>query len=160
MHRLPKTSVGLAIRKNRFRAIGDEITEIVGSLIALRRACSRRGTWPGSPDDYDKTIDALAERAAVMRGTSIDAVMSETDDATVKIRSKNATGATRNDVERALAKLERRLRWLIDHTKSDPPTQLLYVQTLTLVERQQWRFEQRATGSSPRSDAAGEETPV
>jgi hypothetical protein len=163
MHRIPNTPIGLVIRKNRFRQIGAELTEVVAALVGLNRSYSSelptakgdRGIGRDEPArlDFAGEIAALSERAAIMRNTSIAVVASETESAAVEQTSKRGSAVTRDDIERALAKLERRLRWLIDHTKSDPPTQLLYVQALTAVERQQWRLEQQRLETSSVADA-------
>jgi len=163
MHRIPKTPIGLVIRKSRFRAISSEISEVVAALVGLRRAYSAAGSTPhkeaalvfGWPDDFEAHIERLTERAAVMRGTSTDAIASETAAGTFEQSSEATTAAREADIERALAKLERRLRWLIEHTKSEPATRLLYVEALISVERQQWRLEQQQRVTSSDAKSAG-----
>jgi hypothetical protein len=80
MHRIPKSPIGLLICKNRFRVIGEELTEVVAALHALRADYEALEAPGGQVDlrgvaaDLDRQIDTLTERAAVMRGMRIVAV--------------------------------------------------------------------------------------
>jgi hypothetical protein len=161
MPRIPNTPIGLLIRESRFAAISVGANEVMVALSDVRDFYGRlRAESSTSPvvgallasciEELDEITEALAERIAVLRGVSIGDVRITSDDLT----GASAPGSSNIDppgVEDSLERLsllERQVRTSIEKTRRDPPTQLLSINVLTVVERQQWQLEQ-ATRDDP-----------
>jgi hypothetical protein len=165
MHRIPETPIGLVIRRSRFRLIGEQLTDVLATLFEIRRAyTSARSTLSvdarlpvqrirrGWLHELDGLIDAAAERAAILRATSAEAVREEAEQGDVA-PSTSPKGPADPDEElaRRLSALERHLRRMIGRMRSDPPTLLLCVQMLATIERQLWTLEQQGVLVRPAS---------
>lgn len=154
MPRIPDTSIGRIIRQSRRKAISVGATEVMVSLDEVHGSYERlHAAATTSPllreivracmDEVAQLIEVMVERTAILRG----APTVEVRDAITKPANDRAStvGAEPPDVEDVLDRLlslKGQLRWLIEKTRGDPPTQLLYTNVLGAVERQHWQLQQ------------------